>query len=222
MAKNRYFNTEFWDDPWIQKVGPNEKYFYIYLLTNPLTNIAGIYEISVARISFDTGLEANDCVDLLARLEENKKVFYFKSEWIIIINWPKHQKIGGANDNIKKGIDRILLGLPEDVWQKIIEADYQYKHLAEVGRPLQAPSSPLKPLERGQNVKTSPLKPLELSNPNLNPNLNINLNLNDSEEEWPEEPTDPAPASADGGGPGTDDQFRETLGKMKKRSKGER
>jgi len=49
MAKNRYINTKFWDDPFIAELSIKEKLLYLYLITNPLTNAAGIYEISKIR-----------------------------------------------------------------------------------------------------------------------------------------------------------------------------
>ena len=54
--KLRSVNTKFWDDPFIEDLPPTEKLLFLYLLTNPLANLLGIYEITVKRISYDTGL----------------------------------------------------------------------------------------------------------------------------------------------------------------------
>ena len=73
MAKERYINTKFWDDSYIVKLDPIEKLLFIYLLTNPLTNICGIYEVSLRRIAFDTGIEEEVILTLLRRFEEKRK-----------------------------------------------------------------------------------------------------------------------------------------------------
>jgi hypothetical protein len=59
MATHRYIATSFWQDDWIQSLDPSEKYMYLYLMTNPLTTIAGIYKIGNRQISFDTGYNQN-------------------------------------------------------------------------------------------------------------------------------------------------------------------
>ena len=56
----RYISTSFWDDEWVQSLSFEEKGLFLYLLTNPLTNIAGVYKIQVRRIVFDTGLAEAD------------------------------------------------------------------------------------------------------------------------------------------------------------------
>ncbi len=46
MAKYRVVNTRFWDDAYVAELSPNEKLIFLYLLTNALTTIGGIYELS--------------------------------------------------------------------------------------------------------------------------------------------------------------------------------
>ena len=41
--KQRYINTKFWDDNYVIQLDPSEKLMFIYFITNPLTNICGIY-----------------------------------------------------------------------------------------------------------------------------------------------------------------------------------
>ena len=41
----RYISTTFWDDEWVQSLDFTEKGLYLYLLTNSLTNIAGVYKL---------------------------------------------------------------------------------------------------------------------------------------------------------------------------------
>jgi hypothetical protein len=73
MAKLRSVNTKFWDDNYIIKLKPIEKLLFLYFLTNPLTDICGAYEISKARISFDTGINLDLLETILERFFERKK-----------------------------------------------------------------------------------------------------------------------------------------------------
>jgi hypothetical protein len=160
--KCRYVSTSFWDDEWIQSLDPSEKLLYLYLLTNPLTTIAGIYKITVRRMCFDTGFNTDTIGHILGKLEKAGKVFMFNG-WLILPNWPKHQKVG-KDDNNRKGIDTILKSLPDDVFQFIVQHGYTYQYINDLGRTVQAPC---KPLARPSNYINLNL--------NLNPNLNSNI-----------------------------------------------
>ena len=50
MSDTRMIKTKFWDDDYISYLDSVEKLLFLYCLTNPLTNIAGIYEITLKRI----------------------------------------------------------------------------------------------------------------------------------------------------------------------------
>lgn len=113
MATQRYISTSFWDDKWIRSLDPSEKFIYLYLMTNPLTNIAGVYEITIDRICFDTGYNADTVNKVLKRFEESKKAYTFR-DYIIIPSWPKHQK-WQRRSKIRDGIVAILENLPPDL-----------------------------------------------------------------------------------------------------------
>ena len=53
MSKLRSVNTAFWSDPWVEDLTPSEKLLYIYFITNEKTNMLGIYELSIKKISFE-------------------------------------------------------------------------------------------------------------------------------------------------------------------------
>jgi|ETNvirnome_2_300_1030623.scaffolds.fasta_scaffold01903_7 hypothetical protein len=147
MATQRYISTSFWDDEWVQNLHPEAKLFYIYLLTNSLTNIAGIYKITDRRISFDTAISEEAIQAYWIEFGEDGKVIR-EGEWIIIPRWPKHQRVK-ERDNIRIGIDTILRELPEGIWQSAIRSGYSYEFLEGVGRECEAPSSPLQAPSKG-------------------------------------------------------------------------
>jgi len=53
----RIVKDEFWTDPYIEDLDPSEKLLFLYLITNPLCNVAGIYESQITRIAYETGFE---------------------------------------------------------------------------------------------------------------------------------------------------------------------
>jgi len=124
MATYRYISTGFWDDEWIQTLDPSEKLLYLYLMTNPLTNIAGVYQITVRRMCFDTGFNSDTVGHILSKFEKAKKVFYYKG-WIILPTWPKHQKYE-SRSKIKTGIDAVIKDLPEEILKYMVSIGYAY------------------------------------------------------------------------------------------------
>jgi len=124
MATQRYISTSFWDDEWIQELDPSEKLLYLYLMTNPLTNIAGVYKITDRRISFDTGFNIDTIRHIFVKFENAGKA-YRKDEYIIIPSWPKHQKWEKVQ-KIRDGIISELQNLPEAVIEFLDTVEYQF------------------------------------------------------------------------------------------------
>jgi len=115
MSKNRYLNTSFWDDSFIINCDPIEKLLFLYCLTNPLTSICGIYEISLKRIAFDTGIDKEMILKIFERFEKADKIKY-ENGWIALKNFTNHQKCSdNPEDNINKGIEKALLKVPENL-----------------------------------------------------------------------------------------------------------
>ena len=112
MAKHRYINTHFWKDNYIINLDPTEKLVYLYLLTNPQTNIAGIYEINLKEIANDTGIIKEIIDTILKRFERDSKLKYFGG-YIIIKNHLKHQDF--KSPKLQSGIAEIINSLPEEV-----------------------------------------------------------------------------------------------------------
>lgn len=108
MAKFRLINTKFWDDTYIAELSSNEKLLYLYFISNPLTTVAGIYEITLKRIQFDTGLKSETLKKIINKFHKNKKVFFEKG-WIFVVNFAKNQR---ANESMKIGIERELACVP--------------------------------------------------------------------------------------------------------------
>ena len=120
MAKQRIVNTRFWDDSYIAALTPTEKLLFLYLLTNPLTNISGVYELPLRRISFDVGIGEREVGKILEKFEASGKIIY-REGWIGIKNWIKHQTL---NPKVKQGIVLELRKAPQELIQGL-SIDYQ-------------------------------------------------------------------------------------------------
>ena len=93
MAIYRSIHTTFWTDTKVaDDFTPEDKYFMLYCLTNPYTNIIGCYEISIRQISNDIGY-TRDCVEsLLKRFKEHHKIidYDFTTKELFIKNWYRY------------------------------------------------------------------------------------------------------------------------------------
>lgn len=113
MAKQRMINTKFWSDPWVvDKLNPLDRYLFLYLLTNEKTNIAGVYELSLRTMSNETGIEKEELLRMLNRLES--RVVYVM-EWVVFRNAIKHQN--NRSPKIEVALARELQEVPSDVMQ---------------------------------------------------------------------------------------------------------
>jgi hypothetical protein len=101
-------DTKFWDDPFTAELTPPEKLLFLYYLTNPQVKISGIYEIRIKQVSFDTGINEKQILEINQKFEKNNKI-YFVDNWVIINNFIKYQTI---NPSVLQGIQRELDNLP--------------------------------------------------------------------------------------------------------------
>ena len=113
VGKKRYINTRFWEDSFIQGLNPLDRYLFLYFLTNPHTNIAGIYEVPLKIVSAETGLEIEMIKKMIRRFEG--KIFYIRG-WVFIKNFTRHQAV---NSSMKLGEVRILSEIPRHILDKI-------------------------------------------------------------------------------------------------------
>ncbi len=86
----RGFQTELWTDSFIQGLSPEAKLLFIYLWTNKHCNQAGLYEITLKTIAFDTGLPLESLLEILRQLEP-KVAWYPEQNIIWVKNFLKRQ-----------------------------------------------------------------------------------------------------------------------------------
>lgn len=115
MDVRRSITCGFWTDEWVESMNTEQKLLFLYLLTNPQSNILGIYKISINRISFETGLSEPKILNHLKAFQSVKKVFYIEG-FVIIANHIKHQAL---NPNMKTNILRDYEDLPNSLKDRI-------------------------------------------------------------------------------------------------------
>lgn len=93
MARFRMVHTEFWDDPKVvEEMTPEDKFFFLYLLTNSNTTQTGIYQITKKQMAFDMGYSLESINSLLERFIKHHKIVIYNPETreIAIKNWGKY------------------------------------------------------------------------------------------------------------------------------------
>lgn len=106
----RLVYTEFWEDPKVmEEMTPEDKYFYLYLLTNPNTNMIGVYRITKKQMAFDLGYSSESINSILDRFINFHKLIIYndKTREICIKNYGKYNLNRGG----KPMIDCILKDL---------------------------------------------------------------------------------------------------------------
>ncbi|WP_336161712.1 hypothetical protein [Fusobacterium polymorphum] len=113
MAKFRQIQTNFWSNTYIQEeMTAEDKYFYLYLMTNEFTTQIGIYSITKKQMAFDLGYSIESVQALLQRFETYHKLIKYDIETreIILLKWAEtNLNIGGkpVQDLIKKEISQV-------------------------------------------------------------------------------------------------------------------
>ena len=98
MGIKRVVDTGFWTDGKVDEFSPEDKYFMLYLLTNPFSTQLGIYEISIKQVAFQMGYSMEAVRVLLDRFENKYGMILFSKETneIAIKNYLRHSIVKGG------------------------------------------------------------------------------------------------------------------------------
>lgn len=143
MAKYRYVYTTFWNDPRVvEEMTAEDKYFFLYLLTNESTTQIGIYQITKKQIAFDMGYSMESAGALLQRFRDHHKIIKYNEETreIAIKNWGKYNLNRGGKpildcvkSELKEVKDTSLIrwvgeGISNDSVRIVYESYYDTSH----------------------------------------------------------------------------------------------
>ena len=107
MAIYRNVQMSFWTDAKVvDDFTPEDRYFYLYLFTNPHTNLCGCYEISKSQMSVELGYTKEVIDRLLKRFVEIHKCIYYNAytKEILLRNWYKYNWTKSAD--FRKALDK--------------------------------------------------------------------------------------------------------------------
>lgn len=93
MAIFRNVQMSFWTDTKVvDEFTPEDKYFYLYLFTNPHTNLCGCYEISKTQMSIELGYTKETIEGLINRFCSVHKVSIYDrtTKEMLLLNWHKY------------------------------------------------------------------------------------------------------------------------------------
>lgn len=93
MALYRNIHLSFWQDTKVtDDFTPEDRYFYLYLLTNPHTNLCGCYEISIKQIANEMGYDVKKVIKLIERFSSiHNLIRYSKTgRELLIFHWSKY------------------------------------------------------------------------------------------------------------------------------------
>lgn len=108
----RMIDTELWnDDKIIEMFTAEDRYFWLYLLTNPHTNICGVGKASTVVIARDMGYSKETIQNLLYRFTNIHKLIYVDNETneLLILNWGRYNwtKSGDILTTLQKKITEV-------------------------------------------------------------------------------------------------------------------
>lgn len=98
MAIFRTVQVSIWQDDFVIDLTPEEKFFFVYLLTNSRTTQCGIFCLPKRIIEFDTGYNRETVEKLINRFINYGKILYNETtKEIIILSWIKYNFINSRN-----------------------------------------------------------------------------------------------------------------------------
>lgn len=93
MALYRTISLSFWtDSKVVDEFTPEDRYFYLYLFTNPHTNLAGCYEVSVKQMAVEIGYDQQTILTMIRRFELVHNVIRYDHDTreMLLLNWHKY------------------------------------------------------------------------------------------------------------------------------------
>ena len=113
MALFRHVRTEFWRDAKVlEEMTPEDKLFFLYILTNGNTTQIGIYKIPKKQMAFELGYSVESINTLIDRFENHYKIIRYNPETreLAIKMWGKYNLVKGGKpiiDCVKKEVKEV-------------------------------------------------------------------------------------------------------------------
>lgn len=136
MAEYRQIHTRIWKDSWFLSLAPAHKLLFIYLFGNERASVAGIYELPLPVICFETGLDESVVQAGLAVFIEAGKVLY-ENDVVWVVNLRKYNDSGSGKVKVK--IDKDIAAVPAGIVKTLYTEHYQSRYPSQPMRQPQIP-----------------------------------------------------------------------------------
>lgn len=110
MAVYRTVQVNFWQDDFVLDLTPEERYFYVYLLTCSKTTQCGIFPFPKRLAEMETGYNRETVDKLVQRFIDYGKILYdADTRELFVLNWLRYNPV--TNTNVEKCVLRELKAL---------------------------------------------------------------------------------------------------------------
>jgi hypothetical protein len=110
VADYRMIYTHIYRDEWFLELEPDAKLLFIYLFSNDLTSVSGLYKIPRRVMAFETGLALSRVDELLEHFRKQDKVEY-EDGYVWVKNMRRYQF--SQSPKILKGIQQDIARTPD-------------------------------------------------------------------------------------------------------------
>lgn len=122
MAIYRNVHMSFWTDPKVEDdFTADDRYFFLYLMTNTHTNLCGCYELSISQIDREMGLKNKKKVEkLIDRMQRvHKNIIYsHQTKEVLILRWHKYNWT--ASEKFRKPLIREIEQIKNDDFKEYL------------------------------------------------------------------------------------------------------
>lgn len=99
--KARIFYTKFWSDPYIHSLNHKERNAFIYLFTNELIGLSGVYELPDYRAVADLSVTEREWEEIKVKFMRDRKFAFYKG-FVKARNYDRYQQFTGEKNEPAK------------------------------------------------------------------------------------------------------------------------
>lgn len=125
MANYRNIHMSFWTDAKVvDDFTTEDRYMYLWCLTNPHTNLCGCYEVSIKQMANETGHSPEMAEHILKRLEEAHQVLKYDkvTKELLLMNWSRHN--WSASEKLNKPLLETIQKVKSDEFRLYLAGCY--------------------------------------------------------------------------------------------------
>jgi len=125
MAEYRRVATKMWTDPWVFGLRPDEKLVWLWLITNPHANVAGIYQVAIPYIAFETGVALDRVTAILNRFQADGKILWDPKQGVIWVRKMRDYQ-ATSSPKVQAAIAREVASIPDGPVKRAYLAWYEH------------------------------------------------------------------------------------------------